>query len=503
MTQSRVAQLCSLNDMRDSWRVAQSRRGKAGSDGVTVDAFAAHAEEHIAAFAEAVPAPLPALAFDIPKGNRGTREVVRLTVQDRVLEGAAVRALDRVLSKQLHADAYAYRPGRSALEAVTKVSRAALPGTWVVRLDIKDCFPSIPHDLLLKRLSPVLSERAFIDLHGMVTRPVKRGRTVTSSECGLLEGSLLSPLLSNWFLTPLDEALAGEGHMVRYADDIVVLVPDPLAAGKAVSAARDALGQLRLHLNDTKTKVSPTEAGFHFLGFSIAPGNVRVAPDRLEAVKDELAQRLAAGDTVGVQQLLQGWKAYYRLGQVGEDLKLLDAWLAGRKGAPRLDLHVEDESCDYVLPRVSKRTPAPATQSQAGVPTSPKKEVDPVKSPTPGPAAGTPPVNKDTVTFPLHVQELLDLARTLAVQTHPAAQAAALMVLRSTADPSLTPAQMLATAKASARAQLRPQVWSGREAACQRLQAELCSGLDSTLSAVRAERLTEECIDPLLRVDYR
>lgn len=476
----RIQHLCNLADLRESWKATQARHGKAGVDGVTPDMFARQAEECLTKWASGeLPAPQAAMGFDIPK-SRGVREVVRLTVQDRVLEGAAMRALSRVLTPLLHPNSFAYRAGRGALDAVTRVAESAKAGLWVVRLDVRECFSSIPQDLLQERLTSHLSERASGELKAMLRRPVKKGRLVVQPERGLLEGSLLSPLLSNWYLLPLDEVLAqGGAFVVRYADDVVALVSDPVAAAHLVERAHQALHELKLDLNDSKTKVGPVEGSFDFLGFTFTPGSVRIAPDRLEAVKQEVQERLRERDVNAVQQLLQGWQAYYRVGQVADDLKLLDAWLAAQEGAPRLKLNAVSHD-GYTMPRPKTHRPALETQAEA-----PKAADHPV-------TAAMPQVKAEELA-------LIELARTLAAQAHPAAHAAALLALRWPADPAVKLEHVLVAVKAAARSQIRQDIWPQREAACERLRTQVGLTGRDTVTALKAERLVQECIDPLLR----
>jgi group II intron reverse transcriptase/maturase len=334
------AEMLSLPLLRASWQATLARQPRPGPDGLSVEAFAHNAEIHLMTLHAALHGgtfrPGAAWRSWVPKPGGGERAVVALGVPDRIVEGALLSALRPRVEAALHPAAFAYRQGLGALRAAQELVRRRDQGlSWVVRGDVSACFDSIPHAPLLHSLQDLLAPDALALMHSLLTRTViDRGRHVQLTT-GVPQGSLVAPLLANWYLRPFDLHVTQQGGaLVRYADDFVIASATLTDTAQLLSAAHGALAALHLNLNAGKTRALSFEQGFTFLGFEFRGPAVRVAPERLDAFRTT-AQALLSGPHAGqggpgvreVNDLIRGWRGYFTIGQVQEDFRALDDWL--------------------------------------------------------------------------------------------------------------------------------------------------------------------------------
>jgi CRISPR-associated protein Cas1 len=214
--------------------------------------------------------PAPARVFAIPKASGGSRSISLLDPRDalvhRVLHGALAPALDRLMDHASHG----FRPGRSFASARKEVLAALRDGAdYVVESDLADFFDTIDWQLLQDTIDSVLPDgdhRTRQLLSRIMRTPLAQSSDGERTR-GLLQGSPLSPLLANVFLLPFDQALRREGlHLVRYADDFVILSKGREEAERALTIAKAQAQALGLLLKESKTAIRPASLGFRFLG---------------------------------------------------------------------------------------------------------------------------------------------------------------------------------------------------------------------------------------------
>ena len=322
-----------------SWQKTLARAPRPGPDGISAAQFAAQAETRLEQLHQQLLRgeyqAAAAYRAWIPKEGGGERAVVALSLPDRIVEGALLDALRPIAEPRLHPAAFAYRQGLGALRATQELLRRRDEGLhWVVRGDVRDCFDAVPHSPLLESLRPLLTPTVERTVQSLLTRVVMDRGRASRMTCGVAQGSLLAPLFANWYLRPFDEEVTGAGGaLVRYADDFVVAAPDALGAGQLLTVSSTALSQLGLSLNPRKTQVLSFGQGFQFLGFQFQGQSVRVSPARLETFRREVGGLLAAQPPSptalqSVNDLIRGWRAYFTLGEVAQDFRELDEWLA-------------------------------------------------------------------------------------------------------------------------------------------------------------------------------
>jgi group II intron reverse transcriptase/maturase len=206
----------------------------------------------------------------VPKREDGLRRLAIWTLRDRIAQRAVHDYLEPIAERLFLDCSYGFRPGRSVGDAVAAVIGHRDAGRrWVVDADIRDCFGSMDTGLLRRMVRQVVPERAVVQLidrwlEARIFNPLQGRR----ARAGTSQGGVISPLLCNLYLHHFDVALTRRGlHLVRFADDFVILCRRRWQSRRALVAARTALTRLRLELNPQKTRLVHFGEGFAFLGF--------------------------------------------------------------------------------------------------------------------------------------------------------------------------------------------------------------------------------------------
>lgn len=302
--------------------------GAAGVDHVTTEEFTNHLEANLdklqADLRDKTYVPQLVRRHWIPKpGSTDKRPLGIPTVRDRVAQTALRHVLEPIFEKDFAAHSYGFRPGRGCKDALRRVQELLEAGyTHVVDADLKSYFDTIPHERLLERIRGKIADgRVLALLAAYLHQGVLDGLAQWTPEEGTPQGAVISPLLANIYLDPLDHWMAEQGYaMVRYADDFVILCRSAEEAQRALAAVAAWVAEAGLTLHPTKTHVvEANSAGFDFLGYHFRGTKHWPRKKSLAKLKDSLRAKTkrtngtSLGTIIGaVNSTLQGWFGYFK-----------------------------------------------------------------------------------------------------------------------------------------------------------------------------------------------
>lgn len=341
-----IDKVYALPTLRAAFACVKANHGAAGVDHQTVAMFDARLEDELARLSrdlrEGTYRPRSVRRKWISKpGSRDQRPLGIPTVRDRVAQAAVRLVLEPIFERDFAAHSYGFRPKRGCKDALRRVVALLASGyTVVVDADIQQYFDSIPHEPLLTRVRTKMSDgRVLALLEQFLEQDVMDGLARWTPEEGTPQGAVVSPLLANIYLDPLDHAMAEAGvEMVRYADDAVLLCRTADEAQRALSLLRswtEAAG-LRLHPQKTRVVEATQPGGFDFLGYHFEQGTRWPRKKSLHTLKETLRRhtRRNNGHSLAViiddaNRTLQGWFGYFKHSH-GTTFPPLDAWVRMR-----------------------------------------------------------------------------------------------------------------------------------------------------------------------------
>jgi RNA-directed DNA polymerase len=329
-----------------AWKQVKANGGAAGTDGVTIEMFEKDLKDNLYKVWNRMSSgtyfPPPVRAVEIPKASGGTRMLGVPSVGDRVAQTVAAMALEPRAEAIFHDDSYGYRPRKGALDAVAVCRQRCWERNWVIDLDIRKFFDSVPWDLVVKAVQAnVTHEQRWITLYvrRWLAAPIVMpdGRTEARDK-GTPQGSAVSPVLANLFMHyAFDKWLEREFPMVefeRYADDAVVHCATEQQARRVLAALEERMAEVGLQLHPDKTRIvyckdrnrrrsDCAETSFTFLGYTF---RARQAPARqgggamfsafLPAVSKDALKRMS--------EEVRSWRIHLRSGTELEDIA---AWV--------------------------------------------------------------------------------------------------------------------------------------------------------------------------------
>lgn len=329
-------------NLRASYEQVRRNKGSAGVDHETIAQFTERLEENLADLSrrlrEGRYRPQAIRRVWISKlGGQEKRPLGIPTVRDRVVQGALRNVLEPIFERDFAAQSYGFRPERSAKDALRRVRELLKAGyTEVVEADLRSYYDTIPRPALLERVRTKVTDGRVLDLvSAYLEQEVMEGVEIWSPEEGTPQGAVISPLLSNLYLDPLDHHMVEMGYeMVRYADDFVVLCRNREEAERALAEVRKwtATAGLQLHPDKTRVVDATQVGGFDFLGYHFERGYRWPSKKSLKKHKDAIRQRTrrtngkSLRETVEAVNLVsRGWFEYFKHSHE-TTFKPLDQW---------------------------------------------------------------------------------------------------------------------------------------------------------------------------------
>jgi RNA-directed DNA polymerase len=330
------------------WVASMSVLGNEGAPGIdyqTVEQFQAKHLDELRRLEEDLqadkyrPQAVRRVWIDKP-GSAEKRPLGIPTVRDRVVQTALLHVLEPIFDVTFAEHSYGFRHGRGCHHALERIEALLNEGyVYVVDADLKSYFDTIPKDRLLARVRERVSDSRVLRLVQMfLEQGVMDGLREWTPETGTPQGAVISPLLANLYLNPLDHLLAEAGYaLVRYADDFVILCRTREAAEEALARVAKWVEENGLTLHPTKTKIVDARTdGFDFLGYTFRGKYRWPRKKSLDKIKDTIRAKTRRNNgnslpcIVGsLSATLRGWFGYFRH-CYRTIFKDLDCWIRGR-----------------------------------------------------------------------------------------------------------------------------------------------------------------------------
>jgi len=350
--------VCKRETLCEAYRQAKANDGAPGIDGVTFAAVEAEGVEDFLdqlrkGLVERTYRPQKARKVEIPKGGGKMRQLSIPSIRDRVVQGALKLILEPIFEADFQPGSFGYRPKKSAHAAIQRVSKAILEGkTYVIDFDLRSYFDTVRHHIVLEKVARRVDDEKVLWL-------LKLMLDATGKQ-GVPQGGVISPLLSNLYLTEVDKMLERAKEVTRrerwaaieyarFADDLVILVdsqPRQQWLRQAVEKRlREELAKLQVEVNEEKSrKVDLQQSGsFGFLGFEfrrtrsrrgrwmpllLPKGKKRTALlGKLKEIFGASRSQPVGGVIEKINPILRGWVKYFAIGHSSRCFSYIRYWV--------------------------------------------------------------------------------------------------------------------------------------------------------------------------------
>jgi len=349
-----------------AWGKVKRNKGAAGIDGESISDFDNKREENLKKLHEALKTqtyePQPVRQHLIPKRGQPQkhRQLGIPTIFDRVCQQAILNRLEPIFEPIFDEANFGYRRGRSTKDALRKVWKEVEEGNeWIVDADLRNFFRSARHQELLTLFSQRIADGRVLNLLELIMKAgcMAEGKRL-STEQGVPEGGVISPLASNVLLTPFDWEMRRKGYKVtRFADDWVVTCKTRAEAQAALTFATRVLDKLGVVLSKEKTRIVHVSHGFEFLGYKIKRGKkpLRLPAHKIKSgiqqgalyayprqksidhFKEQIRKQTKRKSPLNTRQIIEeinpiirGWGNYYCRAHVRGLFNQLDRWIRQR-----------------------------------------------------------------------------------------------------------------------------------------------------------------------------
>ncbi len=313
-----------------AWVAVKQNGGSAGSDHQSIEDFEKDLAGEIERLCKELrtdsyrPRPIRRVYIDKP-GSSEKRPLGIPCVRDRVVQGALRMVVEPIFENAFVNHSYGFRPRRGCKDALREVERLLEAGyTHVVDADIKAYFDTIPHEPLMAEIGGYIADGRVLELiRSFLKQDVLEDLALWTPEKGSPQGAVISPLIANLYLHPVDVAVEAAGfEMIRYADDLVILCRTQEEAQKALALLGNLSAERGLTLHPDKTRVvdvSLPGEGFDFLGYHFVRSTRWPRKKSLKKLKDAIRSKTGrshggslAEIVQDVNRTLRGWFEYFK-----------------------------------------------------------------------------------------------------------------------------------------------------------------------------------------------
>jgi len=325
---SLIDKVYSTSNLQAAFAKVKTNGGAAGCDRQTIAMYETQLEANLEDLSDQLRLdsyrPRRIRRVYIPKpGGRERRPLGIPTVRDRIVQTALRSVMEPIFERDFAEHSYGFRPGRGCKDALRRVDGLLKAGyTHVVDVDLKSYFDTIPHEPLMGRVREKIADGRVLKLiESFLTQGVMDGLDEWVPTAGSPQGAVISPLLSNTYLDPLDHEMAQAGHeMVRYADDMVILCRNASEARQALKRVQAWTANAGLTLHPDKTRlVDANQEGFDFLGYHFERGKRWPRDKSLQKFKDAIRAKTPRkhGHSLrviiaSVNRTTWGWFEYFK-----------------------------------------------------------------------------------------------------------------------------------------------------------------------------------------------
>lgn len=331
-------------NLEAAYRHVAANGGAAGVDHVTIDAFTQWLDENLEHLARTLREesyrPQAVKRVYIPKPGRTEKRPLGVpAIRDRVAQTALRNVMEPIFERDFAEHSYGFRPNRGCKDALRRVDALLKAGyTHVLDVDLKSYFDTIPHEPLMDLIRRKISDSRVLSLVALFLKQrIMDNLKAYEPEEGSPQGAVISPLLSNIYLDPLDHLMAERGfEMVRYADDLVVMCRSREEAEEALQRVDAWTKEARLVLHPEKTCVVTAEEGFDFLGYHFKRGRRWPRNKSLLKLKDTIRAKTKRNNGHSLEAIiadvnvtLKGWFEYFKHSGPSS-MKSVDGWVRMR-----------------------------------------------------------------------------------------------------------------------------------------------------------------------------
>lgn len=337
--------ICALDTLRTAFKTVKRNKGAPGIDGITIEEYEKNLEENLIQLKTKVESwtytPTPVRRVEIPKpGGKGVRLLGIPIINDRVLHMAIKIVLEPILDPEFSDSSFGFRPGKNQQQAVHQAQKIVQSGKeFVVDIDLSKFFDRINHDRLIHRLKGHIQDTRILKLIGMILRGgIMIDGVKTPSEEGSVQGSPLSPLLSNVVLDELDKELEKRGlEFCRFADDCNIFARTQRGAERIMTSIKKFIeNKLRLKVNEEKSKTRKSNE-VKFLGMTIVEGTIAISKAAYNKAMEKVKSLIPRGSHILIEHAIaevnkwfQGWASYFKMTQYPAQLKAIEAHIRRR-----------------------------------------------------------------------------------------------------------------------------------------------------------------------------